>query len=86
MRLPSKKAQCVIKALETLKEHYGDKFAQIFKSITADNGSEFANLSEIGVPATHTVHGKEGQMSGKMAWLGSLYRMANPYHKYQIEQ
>ena len=50
MRLPAKKAQCVIKALETLKEHYGDKFAQIFKSITADNGSEFANLSEIGVP------------------------------------
>ena len=50
MRLPAKKAQCVIKALETLKEHYGDKFAQIFKTITADNGSEFANLSEIGVP------------------------------------
>ena len=50
MRLPSKKAQCVNEALKTLKEHYGDKFAQIFKSITADNGSEFADLSEIGVP------------------------------------
>ena len=50
MRLPSKKAQCVNEALETLKEEYGDKFNQVFKSITADNGSEFANLSEIGVP------------------------------------
>ena len=49
MRLPSKKAQWN-EALETLKEEYGDKFNQVFKSITADNGSEFANLSEIGVP------------------------------------
>ena len=50
MRLPAKKAQCVIKALEILKEQYGDKFAQVFKSITADNGSEFAELSSIEVP------------------------------------
>ena len=50
MRLPAKKAQCVNEALETLKEEYGDKFNQVFKSITADNGSEFANLSSIGVP------------------------------------
>lgn len=50
MRLPAKKAQCVNEALKTLKERYGDKFSQVFKSITADNGSEFANLSSIGVP------------------------------------
>ena len=50
MRLPAKKAQCVTEALKNLKQQYGDKFAQVFKSITADNGSEFANLSEIGVP------------------------------------
>ena len=50
MRLPAKKAQCVKEALKSLKEQYGDKFTQVFKSITADNGSEFANLSEIGVP------------------------------------
>ena len=50
MRLPAKKAQCVTEALESLKQYYGDKFTQVFKSITADNGSEFANLSEIGVP------------------------------------
>ena len=49
MRLPAKKAQCVNEALKILKERYADKFAQVFKSITADNGSEFANLSEIGV-------------------------------------
>ena len=37
-------------ALKILKEQYADNFAQLFKSITADNGSEFAKLSEIGVP------------------------------------
>ena len=50
MRLPAKKAQCVTEAPKSLKQQYGDKFAQVFKSITADNGSEFANLAEIGVP------------------------------------
>jgi IS30 family transposase len=31
--------------LEKLKEHFGYRFSQIFKSITADNGSEFAELA-----------------------------------------
>lgn len=50
MRLPAKRADCVIEALEKLKQYYGDKFTQVFKRITADNGSEFASLSKIGVP------------------------------------
>ena len=50
MRLSAKKAQYVNEALKILKEQYADKFAQVFKSITADNGSEFAELSSIGVP------------------------------------
>ena len=37
-------------ALKRLKEEYADKFAQVFKSITADNGSEFSELSSIEVP------------------------------------
>ena len=44
IRLPAKKAQCMLEALKTLKEQYS------VKCITADNGSEFADLSEIGVP------------------------------------
>ena len=44
IRLPSKKAACVVSALQTLQLHYGDNFSKIFKSITADNGSEFADL------------------------------------------
>ena len=44
IRLPSKKAACVVSALQALQLHYGDNFSKIFKSITADNGSEFADL------------------------------------------
>lgn len=35
-------------AMEVLREEYGEeKFAEIFKTITADNGSEFETLSEL---------------------------------------
>ena len=44
IRLPSKKADCVVSALKNLQLYYGDNFSKIFKSITADNGSEFADL------------------------------------------
>nr|WP_302664759.1 IS30 family transposase [uncultured Agathobaculum sp.] len=31
--------------MEQLKEQYGEKFSQVFRSITTDNGSEFAAFS-----------------------------------------
>ncbi len=33
--------------MEYLKNYYGDKFSQIFKTITSDNGSEFAELAKL---------------------------------------
>lgn len=47
IRLPGKKAEYAVAALQNLQLHYGDNFCKIFKSITADNGSEFADLSKI---------------------------------------
>ncbi len=47
IRLPGKKSEYAVAALQNLKLHYGDNFCKIFKSITADNGSEFADLSKI---------------------------------------
>ncbi|MBT8844241.1 IS30 family transposase, partial [Lactobacillus delbrueckii subsp. bulgaricus] len=32
---------------DKLREYYGSKWNQIFKSITTDNGSEFADLSDL---------------------------------------
>ncbi len=45
--IPGKKAMHVNEAIKQLSNEYGDKFCAVFKSITADNGSEFENLAEI---------------------------------------
>ena len=37
----------VMKAFDKLREFYGSKWNRIFKSITTDNGSEFADLSNL---------------------------------------
>lgn len=51
-------AGAVDEALKELFSEYGDKYREVFKTITADNGSEFANLSKlesmgIGIFFTH---------------------------------
>lgn len=45
--MPSNSAVSVTKALDKIKEFFGNKFSEVFNSITADNGSEFADLSEL---------------------------------------
>ena len=48
IKIPGKDADSVMTALEVLREAFGEeKFSEIFKTITADNGSEFERLSEI---------------------------------------
>jgi len=47
IKIPGKDADSVMAAMEVLREEYGEKFSKVFKSITADNGSEFARLSEL---------------------------------------
>lgn len=45
-RVPGKDTTSVTDAITKLKNDYGDKFPQVFKTITADNGSEFSSLGE----------------------------------------
>ena len=45
IRIDSKTTAGVAAAMEQLKEQYGDKFSQVFRSITTDNGNEFAAFS-----------------------------------------
>jgi IS30 family transposase len=47
--LANKTAEAVDEALKRLKTQYGSIFSRVFKSITADNGSEFANLNVHGI-------------------------------------
>lgn len=47
IKIPAKNAQSVMMAMEVLHEEYSERFANIFKTITADNGTEFERLSEL---------------------------------------
>ena len=46
-QITSKSAEAVMQELTNIREHFGDKFSQVFKTITTDNGSEFADLATI---------------------------------------
>ena len=47
IKIDGKTASAVSAAMQSLQKYYGDKFSQIFKTITSDNGSEFAELSKL---------------------------------------
>ena len=47
IKIPDKTADSVMAAFKELRKEYGAKWDQIFKSITTDNGSEFAKLSDL---------------------------------------
>lgn len=44
VKLKNKTAQAVDEAIDSLRQRAGDAFKQLFKTITSDNGSEFAGL------------------------------------------
>ena len=46
-KVPDQSAESIMKALKTLANDAGDLFQAVFKSITADNGSEFLELSTL---------------------------------------
>ena len=45
IKIPGRNSAGVSQAMKQLHEQYGDRFAQVFKTITADNGPEFENFS-----------------------------------------
>ena len=47
IRIPGKDADSVLNAMQSLREEFGDKFSQVFKTITVDNGSEFFAFSQV---------------------------------------
>ena len=58
LKVKDHSAKAVDEALDELFETFGDKYREVFKTITSDNGSEFANLSRledkgIGIYFTH---------------------------------
>ena len=55
-KIESKTSHAVLKELSNLKEYYGKQFNQVFKSITSDNGQEFAQLFKIEQEASVKVY------------------------------
>lgn len=45
MKMPNRKAATVVQCLDRLERRHGKKFSSLFKSITVDNGSEFADFA-----------------------------------------
>lgn len=46
IKIASRTAEAVGEGIQRLKEKYGGQFSRIFRSITCDNGSEFASLPQ----------------------------------------
>lgn len=46
-KLPDHTAEAVVAAVDRLERKWGEKFKQVFKTITVDNGSEFAYCEEL---------------------------------------
>jgi IS30 family transposase len=55
-KIPSKTTQAVQAALLNLANEAGECFSKVFKSITADNGSEFADISSLERETTTKVY------------------------------
>lgn len=47
IRIPGKTSEAVNAAMERLYKEFGEKFSQVFKTITVDNGSEFTEFNQI---------------------------------------
>ena len=47
IKIEDKTSVSIMKAFDKIREFYGSKWNRIFKSITTDNSSEFANLSNL---------------------------------------
>ena len=46
IRIPGKTSKAVMDAMAALRAGYGQHFPQVFKTITVDNGSEFAGFAQ----------------------------------------
>lgn len=47
IKIENKTSVSIMKVFDKIREFYGSKWNKIFKSITTDNSSEFANLSNL---------------------------------------
>ena len=64
-RIPGKTSEAVMGLMTALHDEYGENFSRIFKTITVDNGSEFADFAQV-------------EQWGTKAFYKPLVVLANP--------
>lgn len=47
IKIANKSAKAVWERFTKVRDYFGSKFSEVFKTITTDNGSEFAELSKL---------------------------------------
>jgi IS30 family transposase len=47
IRIPGKTSEAVMEAMRALRDEFGEHFTHVFKTITVDNGSEFADFAQV---------------------------------------
>ena len=85
IRIPGKTSKAVMDAMAALRAEYGQHFPQVFKTITVDNGSEFAGFvqteawgSKVFFAHPYTPHGSAPRTSGTTVCSGRSSPRASP--------
>lgn len=93
VRLPAKDTDAVTSAVKDILLSYEDKIPQVFKSITADNGSEFSDLAELGTDkeiAIYFAHPyasyERGTNERHNGLIRRFIRKGQPIHTYTDEK
>lgn len=47
LKISDKSSQSVLEAMTSLKDFYGERFSEVFKTITVDNGTEFTDFAQL---------------------------------------
>lgn len=91
-RIAGKTSDAVLHAMDHLRCHYKKRFPILFKSITADNGSEFAGLRQLeqygaAIYFAHPYSSWErGQNEQTNGMLRNFIPKGTPFEKYSDEQ
>ena len=85
IRIPGKTSEDIMDAMAALRAEYGQHFPQVFMTITADNGSEFARFvqteawgSKVFFAHPYTPHGSAPRTSGTTVCSGRSSPRASP--------
>ena len=93
IKIPDKTAASVMNAFKSLRKQYSEHWNDIFKTITTDNGSEFADLSQledISISLVYYAHPYTSCDKGTVERHNGLIRRFIPkgdyIHNYSLQQ